>query len=162
MRKTCGIVLAVLLIIACQGQQPPDPQAAPAETREIQILDLAVERALIEKKIPDHGLLADPRKVILSDRNLPAEWKPRLAGVEIVVLSKAEIETRANRDGDFLFIYVSELSFPDSDTASIRVYSMWAKAKDSNVVYLSGGGFVVLYEKDGDTWKEASSASWIS
>ena len=75
MRKTCGIVLAALLIIACQGQQPPDPQVAPAETREIQILDLAMERALIEKKIPDHGLLADPRKVIFSDRNLPAESK---------------------------------------------------------------------------------------
>ena len=162
MRKTCGIVLAALMITACQEQRSPELQAAPADSRETQILDLAMERALIEKKIPDHGLLADPRKVILSDRNLPAEWKPRLAGVEIVILSQAQIETRADRDGDFLFIYVSELSFPDSDTASIRVHSMWAKAKDSNVVYLSGGGFVVLYEKDGDTWKEASSASWIS
>ncbi|MCH8896256.1 MAG: hypothetical protein IH927_08355 [Proteobacteria bacterium] len=162
MRKIGGIVLAALLIFACQGQRSPDTQAAPAETRETRILDLAMERALIEKKIPDHGLLADPWKVVLSDRNLPADWRPRLDGVEILLLTKAEIETRANRDGDFLFIYVSELSFPESDTASIRVHSMWAKAKDSNVVYLSGGGFAVIYHKDGDTWKEASSASWIS
>ncbi|MCH9025838.1 MAG: hypothetical protein IIA05_01835 [Proteobacteria bacterium] len=162
MRKIGGIVLAALLIFACQGQRSPDTQAAPADTRETRILDLAMQRALIEKKIPDHGLFADPRKVILSDQNLPADWKPRLDGVEILVLTKREIDTRANRDGDFLFIYVSELSFPDSDTASIRLHSMWAKAKDSNVVYLSGGGFVVIYEKEGDTWKETSSATWIS
>ena len=162
MRKTFGIVLVAVLIFACQGEQSPNLQAASADTRETKILDLAMKRALTEKKIPDHGLLADPRSVILSNRNLPADWEPRLAGVEIRILTQAEIEARANRDGDFLFIYVSELSFPDSDTANIRVHSMWARAKDSTIVYLSGGGFAVIYQKNGDTWKEVSSASWIS
>lgn len=162
MRKTFGIVLVAILIFACQGEQSPNLRAASADTRETKILDLAMKRALIEKKIPDHGLLADPRSVILSDRNLPADWEPRLAGVEIRILTQAEIEARANRDGDFLFIYVSELSFPDSDTANIRVHSMWARAKDSTIVYLSGGGFAVIYQKNEDTWKEVSSASWIS
>jgi hypothetical protein len=162
MRKILGITLAALLIVACRGQQLPDAQAASTDSREVTILNLAMERALIEKKIPDYGLLADPRKIILSDRNLPADWVPQLADIEIRILSEAEIEARANRDGDFLFIYISELSFPDSDTASVRVHSMWARAKDSKIVYLSGGGFVVIYQKDGETWKESSSASWIS
>ena len=162
MRKALGVVLAAVLIFACQSQRSSEPLVAETDTRETKILDLAMERALIEKKIPDHGLLADPWKVILSNRNLPAEWKPRLPGVDILVLAEAEIKTRANRDGDFLFIYVSELTFPDSDTANIRVHSVWAKADESTVVYLSGGGFAVIYKKDGDTWKEVSSASWIS
>ncbi|MCZ6500069.1 MAG: hypothetical protein O6844_06225 [Gammaproteobacteria bacterium] len=162
MRRTFGIVLAALLIVACQGRELPDLHAVATDTRETKILDLAMKRALIDRKIPDHGLLADPRKVILSDRNLPADWEPRLAGIEILVMTEAEIETRASRDGDFLFLYVSELSFPDSGTANIRMHSMWARAKDSNVVYLSGGGFAVIYQKTGDTWKEVSSASWIS
>lgn len=162
MRKILGITLAALLIVACQGQQLSDAQAVSTDSREATILNLAMERALIEKKIPDYGLLADPRKIILSDRNLPADWVPRLADIEIRIMTEAEIGTRANRDGDFLFIYVSELSFPDSDTASVRVHSMWARAKDSKIVYLSGGGFVVIYQKDGETWKESSSASWIS
>ena len=162
MRKTFGIVLVAILIFACQGEQSPNLQAVSADTRETQILDLAMNRALIEKKIPDHGLLADPRSVILSSRNLPADWEPRLAGIEIRILTRAEIEARANREGDFLFIYVSELSFPDGDTANIRMHSTWARAKDSTVVYLSGGGFAVIYQKNGDSWKEVSSTSWIS
>ncbi len=162
MKKVLGITLAGLLIVACQGQQLSDPQAASMESREATILNLAMERALVEKKIPDYGLLADPRKVILSERNLPADWMPQLADIEIRIMTEAEIEAKANRDGDFLFVYVSELSFPDDNTASVRVHSMWARAKDSKIVYLSGGGFVVIYQKDGETWKEESSASWIS
>jgi len=155
-------MLAAVLLLACQGWQSSDPQSAITESRANTILNLALNRALVERKIPDFGLLANPKKVVLADHNLPKGWTSNLSGIEIIVMSKAEIESLANKNGDFLFIHVSELEFPDENSASVRINSMWAKAMDSKVIYLSGGGFAVLYEKRGETWTETSSARWIS
>ena len=162
MKRTSACFLAMLLLAACQGNIATESNEPLADTAEKEIVLLALARALVNKRIPDHSLLADPKNVVLSDKNIPAHWTPKLPGITLVMMSRAQIEARADSHGDFLFLYVSELSFTDDETANIRVHSVWAKAKKSTATYLSGGGFSVIYEKDGGEWKEVSSASWIS
>jgi hypothetical protein len=162
MKQTSVCFLAMLLLVACQGNMATESNEPLADTPEKEIVLLALARALVNRRIPDHGLLADPKNVVLSDKNIPADWTPKLPGITLIMMSRAQIEARADSHGDFLYLYVSELSFTDDKTANIRVHSMWAKAEKSTVTYLSGGGFSVIYEKDGGEWKEVSSVSWIS
>lgn len=162
MRLTMTLLSLALLCAGCQTRPDVKDPASPTHATPQEILELALTRALIDRELPDYGLLGNPKKVVLSDSHLNREWVPVLPGVELVVMSEEQIAATANENGDFLFVYVSDLDVGTGNMASVRVQSVWARSADSTVTYVSGGGFTVTYERDGDKWVEANSVSWIS
>ena len=149
-------------LLACQTTGSVREEHPPVYATHDVILELALTRALVDGDLPDVGLLADRHRVVLSDDHVEPEWLPDLPGIELILMSEEQIAAKANRDGDFLFVYVSDFDLAVENTARVRVQSVWAKSDDSTVIYQSGGGFTVTYERDGDNWVEASSVSWIS
>lgn len=164
MRLTTVLLMSMLsiLLAACQTKGGIRAEHPPVYAEHADILELALTRALVDRELPDVGLLQDRHRVVLSDSHIEREWLPVLPGIELILMSEEQIAAKANRDGDFLFVYVSDFDLGVENTARVRVQSVWARSDDSTVIYQSGGGFTVTYERDGDNWVEASSVSWIS
>jgi hypothetical protein len=44
----------------------------------------------------------------------------------------------------------------------VALNNIWMRAEDSEVAYLSGGGFLIEYTKTADGWQGEIVSSWIS
>ncbi len=90
----------VVFIDSTEGTLNEEPVAANSDTA--QIVELVLNWALVEQRIPDFGLLDDQQNIILSLENIDAELVPQLPGINLILLSPEEIQRKADEDGDFL------------------------------------------------------------
>ena len=153
-------LLAILLLSsACQSTQRDT--FSPADRAEV--IELALERALVDQEIPDHGLLvSNGTDLIISTENIDPSQLPALPGYTLTALSPAEIQARANDEGDFLYLSFTHFEVEDADTVSLGLGSSWAVSANSTVGYLSGGGLEMRYERNGGGWSGEVIAQWIS
>ncbi|MCH7745740.1 MAG: hypothetical protein IIC84_06680 [Chloroflexi bacterium] len=150
----------VVFIDGTEGALNEEPVAANSETAKI--IELVLNWALVEQRIPDFGLLDDQQNIILSLENIDAELVPQLPGINFILLSPDEIQRRADEDGDFLRLSFQHLSVSDS-RAEVVIENSWAVGKDSRVGYLSGGGCTLEFHKEGGAWVLGDSmACWIA
>lgn len=131
-------------------------------TDRAQLIRLTLERALLAKEIPDYELLANQGDIILSLKNIDPSLVPALPGVHLITMTPEEIQTRANNEGDFLYLEFQEIVASSPDRVSISLNNGWAAAEDSKTGYLSGGGFVIEFVKEGDVWSGEVVGIWIS
>ncbi len=128
-----------------------------------ELLRLTLERALIAQEIPDYELLtADRDVIILSTENIDSALVPELSSINLMLLSPEEIQIKANAEGDFLYLRFDEFTAVSPTEARVALDNIWVHAEDSEMVYLSGGGFVIEYEKTADGWQGNISSIWIS
>ncbi len=127
-----------------------------------ELLRLTLERALVAQEIPDYALLSDLETLVLSSENIDAAEAPELEGIDLVVLTPAEIQARANEEGDFPYLHFQELEVESSDSVTVRLGSRWAIAEDSDMLYLSGGGFAIEYTRESGSWVGEITEQWIS
>ncbi len=125
------------------------------------ILDQGLVHALIDEAIPDYAMLADQEELVLSTENLPEGWTPNLA-VAVTLMTPEQIQNKANRDGDFLYLHVQELTAVSDTEATLSLSSTWAIGEDSDMLYLSGGGFQMRFIKSGEQWQGEVEVEWIS
>jgi inhibitor of cysteine peptidase len=138
------------------GIELPDSEMA-------ELIRLTLERALIAQEIPDYTLLtADREEIVLSTENINAALVPELEGVNLVVLAPEEIQAKANEEGDFLYLKFEEITAISPTEARVALNNIWMRAEDSEVAYLSGGGFLIEYTKTADGWQGEITSSWIS
>lgn len=144
--------------------EPTETAEEGALSREdkAELVRLTLERALLDEEIPDYGLLPDPENVVLSTENVDAELVPDLPGVTLVLLTPSEIQTRADENGDFLYLRFDEISAESPQKAMVSLSNTWAVADDSDTGYLSGGGFTIEYTKDAGDWSGEIIGAWIS
>lgn len=141
-----------------------EPAAAldlPAED-VAELLRLTLERALVDQEIPDYALLADQPQIVLSTENIDPTLLPELDGVNLVTLSPEEIQAKADAEGDFPYLRFQGFSAPANDEVNVSLGSSWATGAESDMIYLSGGGFTINYTRTSDGWSGEVTESWIS
>lgn len=112
-----------------------------------EIVRLTLERALVDGKIPAYEMIKDNESIVLSTENIDLSLIPKLPGVNFTLLSRDEIQEKADREGDFLYLRFHQLKIEDFKVL-ISLDNTWAVSKDSKVLYLCGGGFTIEYTKD--------------
>jgi hypothetical protein len=111
------------------------------------IVRLTLERAVVKGEIPAYEVIKDNARIVLSTENIDRNLVPELDGVNFSLLSRAEIQDRANREGDFLYLRFGVVKI-EAYQVSVSLYNTWAVSENSKVGYLSGGGFTIEYTKD--------------
>lgn len=133
-----------------------------SDEERAELVQLTLERALIDQEIPDYGLLADPASVVLSTENIDPALVPELPGVTLELLTPEEIQARADAEGDFLYLRFDEITTSEPGQATVSLSNTWAIGTDSDQAYLSGGGFTVEYSKEAGQWTGEVTEMWIS
>jgi len=126
------------------------------------LLRLTLERALVDQEIPDYALLADQDEIVLSAENIDPALLPELPGMTLVTMSPEEIQAKADADGDFPYLRFQGFTAVSPDEVNVSLGSSWAIAADSDMLYLSGGGFTINYTRTGTGWNSEVTEAWIS
>ena len=144
--------------------EPVDEPAGDLLTSEDQpeLIRLTLERALVDKEVPDYALLAEQGTFILSTENVDPTLVPELEGVELTLMTPEEIQARANEEGDFLYLRFDEITAESADKVTVSFSNAWAVAEDSDTGYLSGGGFSIEYVREDGGWNGEITSVWIS
>lgn len=127
-----------------------------------ELLRLTLERALVDQEIPDYALIADQAEIVLSTENIDLALLPELDGVDLVTMTPEEIQAKADADGDFPYLRFQGFTAVSPDEVNISLGSSWAIGADSDMIYLSGGGFTINYTRTSDGWNGEVTESWIS
>lgn len=126
------------------------------------LMRLTLERALVAQEIPDYALLADQETIVLSTENIDAAFVPALEGVSLTVMTPEEIQAQADAEGDFPYLRFQGITAVSQDLVRVSLGSSWAIAADSEMIYLSGGGFTIEYTRAADGWQGEVTEAWIS
>lgn len=164
-RLLIAFILLLLVAAGCQAKPQADgpPSDSSVDEDQAQIIQLSLERALVDQEIPDYSLLVSEGKaVVLSTENIDLEEAPTVAGHELVLLTPDEIQAKANEEGDFLHLRFGPFETEDEDTVNVSLGNVWATAEDSTTGYLSGGGFELVYKRLPDGWRGEVVAAWMS
>ncbi|MEZ4594584.1 MAG: hypothetical protein R3D55_26085 [Chloroflexota bacterium] len=127
-----------------------------------ELLRLSLERALVDQEIPDYALLADQPQIILSTENINPALLPELDGADFVTMTPDEIQARADAEGDFPYLRFLGFTAVSDNEVRVSLGSSWAVAANSDMIYLSGGGFTISYTRTADGWEGEVTESWIS
>lgn len=127
-----------------------------------ELLRLTLERALVAQEIPDYALLADQNPIVLSTENIDPTLLPTLSGVALEPMSPEAIQAKADADGDFPYLRFQGFTAVSPDEVNVSLGSGWAIAADSDMLYLSGGGFTITYTRTANGWTGEVTEMWIS
>jgi len=142
-----------------------DASAGPSDftdSDKAEIVRLVLVDALVEKKIPDYRLLTETQNsIVVSTLNIQRSWVPNLPNYTLKLMSPAEIQRRADGQGDFLYLSFAEFKVKGSCVA-VTLANSWAVGKKSGMGYLSGGGFSYEYRRQSGKWIGKWISGWIS
>jgi len=145
---------------ACDDASPGSSDLTDSDKEEI--VRLVLVDALVEKKIPDYQMLVESKKsVVVSTLNIKQARIPTLPDYTLKLMSPAEIQSRADGQGDFLYLSFDEFKVKGSCVA-VTLVNSWAVGKKSGMGYLSGGGFRYEYRKQSGKWVGKWISGWIS
>lgn len=142
----------------------PTPVASSISPDDLTgIVEVILDWALVEQSIPDYNLLiANQPDIILSVSNIEDASLPVLAGLDYLVLTEAEIQDKANAEGNLLRLRFDSITVK-GDSAEVSINNTWVKAKDSDVMFLSGGGCQLTLHRVNGTWTiDEQHMCWIS
>lgn len=145
------------------GISYPGGLPVPVNDSDIdELFRLTLERALVDKEIPDYNLIKDKKNIVLSTENVRMDLVPEIPGVNLLVMEPDQIQRKANREGDFLYLRFSKFKLLTNKTAVVQLDNIWMKSKTSTVMYVSGGGFTIFYHKESGQWEDEVVSMWIS
>ncbi|WP_420641210.1 hypothetical protein [Candidatus Leptofilum sp.] len=127
-----------------------------------ELLRLSLERALVGQEIPDYALLADQPEIILSTENIDPALLPELDVIALVTMTPEEIQAKADADGDFPFLRFQGFTAVSDNEVRVSMGSSWAVGANSDMIYLSGGGFTISYSRTINGWDGEVTEMWIS
>jgi hypothetical protein len=148
-------ISAVLMLSLCVANYA---SAKPRLTNrdKLQIVTEMLTRTLAEKpenadEISDLDLLMRAKGgIVISTRNL-VHLVPRVPTVNLLVLTPKEIQGKADSEGDFMYLVFTEFIVNKSRVV-VTLGRAWAKAKTSDVMYMSGGADTYEFRKRGSKW----------
>jgi hypothetical protein len=145
----------------CSGQ--PLPSLTQADKTEI--VRTMLDEALVKKGIPSYPNLMATKQPVLANTNIESLNVPEFAGFKVLLLSPNQIQAKANREGDLMFLRFEKIASHGSCVA-VTLCNLWADGTstiDTGPKTLLGEGCVyfVFYKREG-TWKGDFLESWIS
>jgi len=129
------------------------------ESDMAEIIRLSLTIALVDKRIPDYRLIKDKENIVLSTENIVRDLVPEMFGVNLIILEPEEIQLKADREGDFLYLRFTKLEFQNDRNAIVHLDNVWMKSKTSPYI---GGGLAIAYSKESGIWNFTVLYSWIS
>lgn len=105
-----------------------------------------------DDQITDFELLMRAKDgIVISVKNIERNLVPQMPQIKLLVLTPHEIQEKANREGDFLYLLFSQFDIKDSKVV-VTLRKVWAKGKASNVTHMSGGAETYEYRKVNGRW----------
>lgn len=158
-RPLCGILLPLaLLIFAGACASPPDSPQLRQETALRQtMLEWAVlgeQPPGIDCAFPDGHMLSRYTTIVIQDDGSPATRRLSLPGRTVTLLDSGAIRTRANREGDYLYLRFDRVELQEG-RARVRLSLVWAISKatrDAGRAPQGSCGAEVAFQLRGDTW----------
>lgn len=157
-----GILMTVLLclVTACS---PASVQNSTSDRQEL--IEKVLEFAISEEGAPDLNYMSEKKNLVLSTKHLFAHERPEIEGLSFVFLTQDEIQEKANREGDFLYLEFQSMNI-EGNKAVISLENRWSvseQSQENGLGYLSGGGVELTFHKrKGDWVMEGVSKQWIS
>jgi len=158
-------ILGLMLTILCAGNGTAQAEGSPqATSRRNSLIATALTRAAVtEKDVPDFDGIHDKQRIPLLDttewgqawgEKIPLDALPKIENVKFILLSKEELQRRANEQGAFAYLAVGRVAV-EASSATIYVGTHWAlpEPRDSRIVYLCGGAYELRY-----TWR---NGKWL-
>jgi hypothetical protein len=105
----------------CEGKKAEELTSADKAA----IIKFMLEEAVTRKKIPSYPHLVSDRRVILSTKNIEASQTFDVPGFELLLLSASEIQARANRRGDLMYLEFNQIEIRGSCVA-VSLWNLWA------------------------------------
>jgi hypothetical protein len=99
--------------------------------------------------------------LIVSTQNIRHEWVPVSNGLELRFLTEAQIQRKADNQGDFMYVHIKFLK-ESPKCSALEVSYIWKVGKHSRMGYLSGGGRTYEFRKRSGKWEMKSIGGWIS
>ncbi len=133
-----------------------------SDANKAEIVNQILEESLVKKKLPSYGLLPNRKNTfILSTKNIEAGWLKPLENINLKFMSDEEIQQKADTEGDFLYISLSELKVK-GECVAVTITNSWAVGKNSTKFYLSGGGTNYIFRKNSGKFTGRTIGGWIS
>ncbi len=133
-----------------------------SDANKAEIVNQILEESLVKKKLPSYGLLTNQKNTfILSTQNIQTEWIKPLENVNLKFMNAEEIQQKADTEGDFLYISLSELKVK-GECVAVTITNSWAVGKSSTKMYLSGGGTNYIFRKDSGKFTGRIIGGWNS
>ncbi len=155
-----SIVIVSLTVLVSAAFAACSSQPEKAVTDRQTLIRVALEWALVDKNLPDHGLLPDPTNVLISldgeagggpSISLSADELPTLPGVTLTALTEGELQKKADTEGSLLRMSLENLVIA-GDTAEMRVGNWWVRSSTETRQFLSGGFCELQLRKTGGQW----------
>jgi len=121
-----------------------------SESDMSEIIRLSLTTALVDKRIPGYNLIKD--NIILSTENIREDLVPEIPGVNLVILEPDDIQLKADREGDLLYLRF-KLELQNDRNAIVRLENYWMMSETSTRLHLSGGELWFAYRKESGVWK---------
>ncbi len=131
------------------------PTLNSTDRGKAELIKLTLERAILDKEIPDYESIKDKRNIVLSTENIRKELVPRIKGLKLIVLNADEILDKADKEGVFSYLRFNRLNLQNSENAVVELWVGYAKPKNSNLGSLCSGGFTLFYKKVSGHWEVA-------
>ncbi len=112
----------------CDGNEPVAQSLSDSDRAEI--VKWMIEEAITEKKIPSDSTLASDRSVVLSTANIESSWVPIIPGHKVLLLTPAEVQKRANRQGDYMYWQFDKIR-PRGPCVAVSLSNLWADGTSS-------------------------------
>lgn len=130
-----------------------------------EIIKPMLEEALTRKSIPSYVNLIVGNDALLSTVNIESQRISNLAGLRLVLLSPSEIQARANRQGDLMYLEFGKFE-PHGSCAAVSLSNRWADGTttiETGPKSRLGEGclYYVFYKRSGK-WVGEFVDGWIS
>ena len=146
----------LLLLAACTPPQKTALQEQERVLRQV-MLNWAVLGQMpagIDVPFPDGHMLARYNTIVVQDDGSTANRELQLTNRQVVILDLEAIRTRANAEGDFLYLRFEHVEVHDEE-ATIRFGLAWALSKatrESGRLPLNCDGAEVLFRRQDGRW----------
>ena len=148
---------------AAKGPQPERTQAAVELTQEDRatLVKLALERALVDREIPEFDVMSKYDSFLLSTENIDAESVPTLENVKLRVLEPEKIKEIAEARGSYVYylLFRKFKSVGDQVVVELDCVPMYS-SKDKVTGF--GGGLSINYVKQDGKWVEKEFSRGIA
>lgn len=145
----------------CEGKSGEELTSADKAA----IVNLMLDEAVIQKKTPNRSSLVTNQKSILSTKNIDVDRISKPAGLELLLLSPAQIQDRANHQGDFMYLEFDKIEMRGA-CVSVSLFTLWADGTSTvwnpPTKNLGESAVYYVFNKRNGTWTGEFVTGWIA